>query len=121
MIEKREYDLEERLLKFSQLIIKLAESLPKTDAGRTISNQITRSGISFSLNYSESLSSESKKDFIHKLKISMKELRETYTLLKLIKINNFVNKNRIDNCLNECDQLIAIIYTSIQTTSRRLK
>ncbi len=81
----RKYDLEDRLIEFSIKIIELVEELSKTRAGNHISSQLIRCGTSPALNYGEVQSSESKKDFIHKMKVILKELRETNICLKIIK------------------------------------
>ena len=76
MAEKnKKYDLEDRLIDFAVRIIKLAEELPDTKAGRHIAGQILRSGTSPAPNYGEAQSAESRSDFIHKIKVSLKELR----------------------------------------------
>jgi four helix bundle protein len=71
------FDLEERLIKFAVRVIRLTESLPKTSIGRHIQGQLTRSGTSPAPNYGEAQDSESRADFVHKIKIVLKELRET--------------------------------------------
>ncbi len=76
MTKEREYDLEDRLIDYAVRIIKLSEALPETKAGKHVSSQILRSGTSPAPNYGEAQSAESKADFIHKLKVSLKELRE---------------------------------------------
>jgi four helix bundle protein len=78
-------DLEERLIDFSVLIIKIADNTPATLAGKNLASQIVRSGTSPALNYGEAQSGESRKDFIHKMKICLKELRETFINLKILK------------------------------------
>ncbi len=85
------YDLEERLICFSVLIIEIVNEMPNSKAGNHLSGQLVRSGTSASLNYGEAQSAESKKDFIHKMKVILKELRETYVCLKIMcnKIPNY--------------------------------
>jgi len=78
------YDLEDRLIDFAIRISELADILPKGGLGKYITNQMIRSGASPALNYGEAQSAESVKDFVHKLKIVLKELRETYICLKKI-------------------------------------
>jgi four helix bundle protein len=75
--EYKTFDLEDRLLVFAVQIIRLAETLPRTPVGNHISGQIIRSGTSPAPNYGEAQSAESRPDFIHKLKVCLKELRET--------------------------------------------
>ena len=76
-------ELEERLIDFAVSIIQIADTVPKTHAGKHLAGQIVRSGTSPALNYGEAQAGESKKDFIHKMKICLKELRETIINLKI--------------------------------------
>ncbi len=85
MINKQKFDLEDRLIAFAVLIIKITESLNNTKAGNHIAGQLVRSGTSPALQYGEAQSAESRNDFIHKLKILLKELRESLVALKIIK------------------------------------
>lgn len=78
------YDLEERLIEFSVLIIEIVNGMPNSKAGNHLAGQLARSGTSVSLNYGEAQSAESRKDFIHKMKVILKELRETFVCLKII-------------------------------------
>ena len=78
------HELEERLINFAVQIVKVAESLPSTKAGNDLSGQLVRSGTSPALNYGEAQSAESRSDFIHKLRVVLKELRETSISLKII-------------------------------------
>ena len=84
MKKERRYDLQDRLVAYAVRIIKLSEALPETKAGKHVSLQILRSGTAPAPNYGEAQSSESKADFVHKLKIALKELRETEIWLKII-------------------------------------
>lgn len=86
--DDKTFDLEDRLIDFAVRIIRIAEALPKTKIGIHIAGQIIRSGTSPAPNYGEAQSAESRSDFIHKMKISLKELRETRVwLLVIIKAN----------------------------------
>jgi four helix bundle protein len=78
------FDLEERLIKFAVLIIRIIETMPNTKAGVHLGGQLLRSGTSPALNYGEAQSAESRNDFVHKIKIVLKELRETLVCLKII-------------------------------------
>ncbi len=80
----KKYDLEERLLEYSVRIIKIVEMLPNTRTGNHIAGQLLRSGTSPYPNHGEAQAAEFEKDFIHKISISLKELRESYRWLKLI-------------------------------------
>jgi four helix bundle protein len=73
-------DLEERLIAFSVLMIEIVNEMPNNKAGNHLSGQLVRSGTSVSLNYGEAQSAESKRDFIHKMQVVLKELRNVYLL-----------------------------------------
>ena len=119
---KQKFDLEERLLTFSVRIIKIVEQLPNNKTGNHISGQLLRSGTSPYPNHGEAQAAESPKDFIHKLRISLKELRETHRWLKLIQKIPLINKpERINGILEETDQLIKIFVTSIKTAEKNIK
>jgi len=119
MTPKRIYDLEQRLISFASLIIDISESLPNTAAARYLGSQLVRSGIAPSLNYGEAVSAESRKDFIHKMKIVLKELRETFICLKLLNLRNYL-KEEYEISLQECNELISISVKSIQTARNNL-
>lgn len=117
-----EYDLKERLINFAVRIIRLSEKLPDTKAGRHIANQILRSGTSPAPNYGEASGAESRSDFIHKLKIALKELRETEIWLKIIIRSQQIEKTeRLNELINETDELIAIVFKSIDTAKNNNK
>jgi four helix bundle protein len=115
----KEYDLEERLIDFAVRIIRLADSLPKSKVGRHISAQLIRSGTSPAPNYGEAQSAESRADFIHKMKISLKELRETRVWLLIIQRANLIQPcSKLEPLLDENNQLISIFVTSIKTARK---
>lgn len=115
----KNYDLEERLIEFSVLIIEIVNKMPNTMAGKTLSGQIIRSGTSVALNYGEAQSAESKKDFIHKMKIVLKELRETFVALKIIqKANLYIDEDKIIMAKKENNELISIFVKSIETSGK---
>ena len=116
-MNKKKYDLEERLLEYSVRIIKIVERLPNTRTGNHIAGQLLRSGTSAYPNHGEAQSAESPKDFIHKLRISLKELRETQRWLMLIKRVPLIKPaEKLDNILQETEELIKIFVSSIKTT-----
>ena len=116
------YDLEERLLEFSVRIIKLVEQLPNSKTGNHVAGQLLRSGTSPYPNHGEAQAAESPKDFIHKLRISLKELRETQRWLKLIQRVPLIKKPELlNNILGETEELIKIFVTSIKTTEKNKK
>ncbi|MCK6694645.1 MAG: four helix bundle protein [Thermoanaerobaculia bacterium] len=113
--EKTKFDLEQRLVEFAVRVIDLAEALPKTFVGKHIGGQIIRSGTSPALNYAEAQAAESMADFVHKMKICLKELRETLVSLKIILQKGYFKTERLDPLLKENDELIAIFVKSVNT------
>jgi four helix bundle protein len=107
--------LEERLIDFAVTIVGVVESLPNSKAGNHIANQLIRSGTSPAPNYGEARSAESRKDFVHKMKISLKELRETMIWLKIIARKCLGHCSGIPEAIAECDELIAIFVSSTRT------
>ena len=115
------FDLEERLVEFSVLIIEIVNEMPNTKAGNHLSGQLVRSGTSVSLNYGEAQSGESRKDFIHKMKVVLKELRETYVCLKIIhRTKLFKTESKIIKAKSENNELISIFVKSIETAQKNL-
>ena len=115
-------ELEDRLIDFSASVIKITENIKKSYTGNHLSTQLIRSGTSVSLNYGEAQDAESRKDFIHKMKVILKELRETIINLKLIKKIKLISE--IDSCeeaINENNELISIFVKSIQTARKNIK
>jgi four helix bundle protein len=117
----KSFDLDERMIVYSVKVIKLAESLPKTSSGLYFSDQMIRSVSSAVLNYSEAQSAESRKDFIHKVKISLKELRETYTGLRMTKQLFGKNEIELSRMIDESNQLISILVTSVNTARKNMQ
>jgi four helix bundle protein len=100
---KGTYDLEERLLAFSTRIIKLVEELPHTRAGNHVANQLLKSGTSPYANHAEAQAAESTADFVHKLRICLKELRETKRWIMLIQRAELLNQAaKMNDALREC-------------------
>ncbi|REL24596.1 four helix bundle protein [Rhodohalobacter sp. SW132] len=119
MMKRENYDLEDRLIEFAVQSIDIAEALPRTDAGRYLSGQIIRSGTSPALVYGEAQSAESRKDFIHKVSIMLKELRETRINMKIMRKKGFLTDTPlITNAIREVNELIAIFVKSIQTAKK---
>lgn len=115
---KDKYDIQDRLISFSILIMELAEALPNTKSGIYISNQIIRSGTSPALNYAEAQSAESRNDFIHKMKICLKELRETQVSLKIVQRKPLLkNDSYLSKIVNECNELVSIFVKSLETAT----
>jgi four helix bundle protein len=116
---KRRFDLEERLLEFASAVIDLSEKLPVTRAGNHVAGQILRSGTSPYPNHGEAEDAQSRDDFIHKLKICLKELRETRRWARLVRRKAWAKDDAtLVFVLGEADELIRIFYSSIQTARR---
>ena len=119
--DERKFDLEERLLEFACGIIDISEKLPNSRAGNHVAGQILRSGTSPYPNHGEAEDAESREDFIHKMKICLKELRETRRWARLINRKNWTkNDPGLVFVLNEVEELIRIFFSSIQTAKRNL-
>lgn len=117
----RKFDLEDRLLEFASAIIDLSEKLPSSRAGNHVANQILQSGTSPYPNHGEAESAESREDFIHKLKVCLKELRETRRWSRLIERKGWAkNKTTLPFVLSESDELIRIFAASIKTAQQSL-
>jgi len=113
------YDLEERLIDFSVLIIEIVNETLNSKAGNHLSGQLVRSGTSVSLNYGEAQSAESKRDFVHKMKVILKELRESFINLKIIhKSKLYKVEGKIAEAKKENNELIAIFVKSIETAQK---
>jgi four helix bundle protein len=108
-------ELEERLINFAVRIINLSGKLPKNVAGKHIAVQILKFGTSPAPNYGEARGAESKADFVHKLKIVLKELNETLIWLKIIRESKLIEKGLLSDIVDESYQLSKIITTSIKT------
>ena len=115
----RKYDLEERLLEFASAVIDLSEKLPPSRAGNHIANQILRSGTSPYGNHGEAESAESREDFVHKLRVCLKELRETRRWARLAERKRWAHGDpTLLYVLSESEELIRIFAASIQTAQR---
>lgn len=112
----RKYGLEERLLEFASTVVDLSEKLPATRAGNHVAGQILRSGPSPYPNHGEAESAESREDFIHKLTVCLKELRETRRWARLIERKRWTTPDSaLRFVLTESDELIRIFRSSIRT------
>lgn len=120
--EERKFDLEDRLIDFTAMIADVVEGLPNTKAANHIGGQMIRSGSSPALNYGEAQEAESRKDFIHKMGICRKELRETKVALKIIARKPYKEVlSYSEKALKECLELLAIFSKSIETAKKPRK
>ena len=116
------FDLEERLLSYATRIIRFSARIPRTRAGNHVAGQLLKSGTSPLPNHGEAQAAESQADFIHKLKICLKELRESYRWLKLVQrvplVRNDSDQQEAAGLIDETDQLIRIFCKSVATAQQ---
>lgn len=122
MKEERQYNIEDRLINFSARVIDVVEALPNTRAGNYIAGQLIRCGLAPVFMYGEAQAAESIDDFIHKMKLPLKELKETRACLKLIAQKELIKSvKKLEPLKKENEELIAIIFTSIETAKKNNK
>jgi four helix bundle protein len=113
--QSRADELEERLIDFAVRVVNLSANLPRTPAGKHIAGQIMRSGTSPAPNYGEARGAESHADFIHKLRIVLKELNETSIWLRVIERSQLLRKELIADIVGENKELCRIFTASLRT------
>ena len=111
-------DLQERLIQFAVDVTSICEQLPNSYTANYLSNQLTRSAISPALNYGEAQVAESRRDFIHKLKICLKELKETEVSIEVISRKKYSGLSNLEKVKKEVNELISILIKSIQTSRK---
>ncbi len=109
------FDLEDRLVDFACLCLDVCELLPSSKAGQNLEYQLSKSGTATALIYGEAQAAESRADFLHKIKMVLKEIRESNVNLKIIKRKSVVVHPKIDIAFNESNELMAIFLKSIET------
>lgn len=119
MIVVKGDDIEERLVAFAVDVVKYCDKLPRTFAGAHLARQLLRSGTSPAAQYAEARGAESDQDFIHKLKICLKELNETQIWLRIISRSELLSQPKLLGITQECEELSRIINASIQTVKKR--
>ncbi|MBL7804865.1 MAG: four helix bundle protein [Saprospiraceae bacterium] len=110
-------ELETRLIEFACRVIDMSEKMPKTFAAKHIGSQIIRSATSPALNYGEAQGAESKDDFIHKMKICLKEHRETLICLKFIERRGWFEQGKLSGLIRENNELVSIFVVSAKTAT----
>jgi four helix bundle protein len=115
------FNLEDRLLQFSARVIRLVDALPNTRAANHLAGQLLRCGTSPYGNHGEVEAAESRKDFVHKLKICLKELKETRRWLRLAERSSLASPRQMAPILDETEELIRIFFTSIRTAEKNAK
>ena len=117
--DDKTFDLEDRLIDFAVRIISAAESLPKMKVANHIAGQLIRCGTSPAPNYGEAQSAESRADFVHKMKVCLKELRETRVwLLMIVRAKLIKPVSKLDSLIQENNELISIFVTSTRTAKK---
>ncbi|MBL4716165.1 MAG: four helix bundle protein [Bacteroidetes bacterium] len=118
-MKEKKYDIEERLIDFAVEVVCFFENLPNSKSATHLGGQLLRSGTSPALNYGEAKSAESRNDFLHKMKVCLKELRESYNCLRIMKRTNLYKAEvKVDEIIIECNELISIFVKSIATVSK---
>lgn len=112
------YNLEDRLVKLACLCLEICELLPNSKAAINLEYQLSKSGTAPALLYGEAQAAESRADFIHKMKIALKELRETRINIRIISDSKILKNEKLEMLFDEVNELIAIFTTSIATAKR---
>jgi len=118
-MEKKER-FQEKFLEFGAEIVVLVKDLPRTTPGRQIADQLLRSGTSVGANVHEAQSAESSADFVHKLQIGLKEIRETSYWLALVDKSNLLQGDALMRLVSRCEELTAILARSVITAKSKL-
>jgi four helix bundle protein len=116
-MEKRNFDLEDRLVDFACMCLDVCELLPATKAGQNLEYQLSKSGTAPALIYGEAQAAESRADFLHKIKMVLKEIKETRINLKIIKRKPVVVHDKVERAFGESNELMAIFIKSIETAT----
>jgi len=112
------FDLEDRLVDFACRCLEVCGLLPGTKAGQNLEYQLSKSSTASALVYGEAQAAESRADFIHKMKVVLKEIRESRVNLKIIKRKPVVINDKVDKAFNEANELMAIFRKSIETAKQ---
>jgi four helix bundle protein len=117
--KRKEYNLETRLIKFTALIGELNDKVFIKAEAKNLIKQLIRSSSSAALNYGEAQVAQSIADFIHKMSICLKELKESEVALKIIQLRRLSSDMELlEKCCKECSELVAIFITSVQTARK---
>ena len=115
---KNTFDLEDRLVDFACMCLSVFDILPNTKVGANLEHQLSKSGTAPALIYGEAQAAESKADFIHKISLVLKEIKESRINLKIIKRKPVVVHETVDKAFNESNELMAIFLKSLETARR---
>jgi four helix bundle protein len=112
-------DIQDRLVRFGTNVMALCQRLPKDYSGRHVGEQLLRSGTAGAPNYAEARGAESTKDFIHKLRVTLKELNESLVWLQMARLNQLADDKTLQSLESECSELCRILGASIRTARTR--
>ena len=115
---EKKYNLEDRLVKFACMGLGICDLLPATKTGQNLEYQLSKSCTAPALIYGEAQAAESPADFIHKMKMVLKEIRETRVNLRIIIEKPLLIDNKVSLALKECNELMAIFLKSIDTAKK---
>ena len=118
METNKSYDLENRLVKFECLCLDVCDKLPSTKSGQNLDYQLSKSSSAPALIYGEAQAADSHADFIHKMKLVLKEIRETRMCLRVINEKPILANENSIIALKECNELMAIFIKSIETSKK---
>ena len=117
-MDNKKFDLEDRLVKFACMCLDICDLLPNTKAAQNLLYQLSKSSTASALIYGEAQAAESSADFIHKIKMVLKEIRETRINLRIIKEKPIIENEKVDLVLKECNELMAIFLKSVETAKK---
>jgi four helix bundle protein len=115
---KHVFDLEDRLIDFACMCLDICDLLPGTKTGNNLEHQLSKSGTAPALIYGEAQAAESRADFIHKISMVLKEIKESRINLKIIKRKPVIVHEKVDKAFNEANELMAIFLKSLETARR---
>ena len=118
--QDRSFDLEARVASFASRIIAVCDALPSKTGSAHIKDQIFRSSTSVAANYAGASVPESRRDFVHKMNVALKELVETRMWLRIIVLRKYVSEKQLVPLINETDELAKIFHASVMTARRNL-
>lgn len=113
--KNQKFDLEDRLVDFACMCLNVCDLLPATKAGQNLEYQLSKSGTAPALIYGEAQAAESRADFVHKMKMVLKEVRESRVNLKIIRRKPVLTDTKVEKAFNEANELMAIFLKSIET------
>jgi four helix bundle protein len=115
MENNNKFDLEDRLVDFACMCLDVCELLPSTKAGQNLEYQLSKSGTAPALIYGEAQAAESRADFLHKMRMCLKEIKESRINLKIIRRKPVVVDKKVEKAFNESNELMAIFLKSVET------